>query len=80
MVVEKPVTSNPPKEVWWVLSTNRHHHGDNHAQPPIIGRAPCGSGAEADECGGVVRNVVVILTIVGDWGNQWAPGETSVPF
>ena len=22
----------------------------------------------------------VILTIVGDWGNQWAPGETSVPF
>ena len=79
MVVEKPVTSNPPKEVWWVLSTNRHHHGDN-AQPPIIGRAPCGSGAEADECGGVVRNVVVILTIVGDWGNQWAPGETSVPF
>ena len=24
--------------------------------------------------------VCVILTIVGDWGNQWAPGETSVPF
>ena len=20
------------------------------------------------------------VTIVGDWGNQWAPGETSVPF
>ena len=24
--------------------------------------------------------ISVILTIVGDWGNQWAPGETSVPF
>ena len=23
---------------------------------------------------------VSILTIVDDWGNQWAPGETSVPF
>ena len=24
--------------------------------------------------------VGVILTIVCAWGNQWAPGETSVPF
>ena len=24
--------------------------------------------------------VLSLVTIVGDWGNQWAPGETSVPF
>ena len=39
----------------------------------------CVAGADARVAAAVAIADVVILTTVGDWGNQWAPGETSVP-